>query len=117
MMQEGVVILHGIFRTHRSMRGLARHLEKEGYAVCNIRYPSTRKTINDLADHIHAEVTAFSEAKKLHFVGYSMGGLLIRAYLDRYQIASLGRVVMLGTPNAGSEVADFIGNWKFYRWL
>ena len=46
-----------------------------------------------------------------------MGGLLIRAYLAAYPPANLGKVIMLGTPNQGSQVADRIHGWKLYQWL
>lgn len=117
-MQEGVVLLHGIFRTHRSMEGLARHLRKDGFNVLNLGYPSTKHSIDVLAIQLHSRIDSFGkECSRLHFVGYSMGGLLIRAYLKTHPISHVGRVVMLGTPNHGSEVADFIGSWWLYRWL
>ncbi len=44
-----------------------------------------------------------------------MGGLLARVYIARYRPARLGRVVMLGTPNGGSEVADLLKDLSLYR--
>ena len=44
-----------------------------------------------------------------------MGGLVIRALLNRYRPDNLGRVVQIGTPNHGSEVADFLKNDWLYR--
>lgn len=117
-MAEGVVVLHGIFRTHRSMKRLAAHLEREGYSVLNLDYPSTRLALDELAEHIRPAVASFEETlggAPLHMVGYSMGGLLIRAYLAKYRPANPGRIVMLATPNAGSEVADYFRNWWPYR--
>ncbi|MBX9726439.1 MAG: alpha/beta hydrolase [Rickettsiales bacterium] len=118
-MRDGVIILHGIFRTHRSMRRLANFLEKEGFKVLNLDYPSTKYSIEALAGIIHPRITAFAESipGKVHFVGYSMGGLVIRAYLHCYKPRNLGRVVMIGTPNQGSEVADFLQNRKLYHML
>ena len=44
-----------------------------------------------------------------------MGGLLARVYVARHRPAQLGRVVMLGTPNGGSEVADLLQGLALYR--
>lgn len=116
--QEGVVLLHGIFLSNRSMALLARRLRKAGFAVLNVDYPSTRKPVAELADGIHWQVAAFAETvEKVHFVGFSMGGLLIRAYLTTHKPENLGRVVMLGTPNHGSHFADWLGDFAPYRHL
>jgi pimeloyl-ACP methyl ester carboxylesterase len=116
---EGVVLLHGIFRGRRSMQGLARFLGSEGYRTLNLGYPSRRQPIEALVAHIQPQIAAFapSVSGKLHFVGHSMGGLLIRAYLHRFRPPNLGRVVMMGTPNQGSEVADFLKDWWTYKKL
>ncbi len=115
-MAEYVVLLHGIFRTARSMRQLERYLTRHGYAVLNFTYPSTRHTLAELAAKLHERLTPYAGAK-LHFVGHSMGGLLIREYLNAYPPAHPGRVVMLGTPNHGSEIADAIGDWWLFNAL
>jgi hypothetical protein len=44
-----------------------------------------------------------------------MGGLLARVYMARHRPKHLGRVVMLGTPNSGSEIADRLKNFGAYR--
>jgi pimeloyl-ACP methyl ester carboxylesterase len=52
---------------------------------------------------------------KIDFVGYSLGALLIRAYLKQTHRTNLGRVVMIGPPNHGSEIVDAIGcTWLFH---
>lgn len=117
-MADAVVILHGIFRTSRSMSKIANFLQKSGFQTLNINYPSTKYSIENLADIIHLQIQQISASvDKIHFVGYSMGGLLIRAYIKKYQPQNIGRIVMIGTPNKGSEVADFIQNWWLYKKL
>ena len=117
MSHASVIVLHGILRTNRSMSGLAKFLESANYRVLNLDYPSSRQDLSQIADHIHPQIEAFLQGQSgpVHFVGYSMGGLVIRTYLNRYRPANLGRVVMIGTPNAGSEVADFLKNFIIYR--
>lgn len=101
------------------MAGLARRLEQEGYRVLNLDYPSRRHSIEQLADWIEPHVTAFTaEAQApVHFIGHSMGGLVISEYLARYPCPQLGRVVMLGTPNRGSRFADLLRHQPVFRWF
>lgn len=48
-MVEGVILLHGLARTRRSMRSMAVFLEQRGYIVVNVNYPSRRDSIETLA--------------------------------------------------------------------
>ncbi len=116
-MQDGVLLLHGIARTSASMRRLQRALEQAGYAALNLDYRSRHLPLDALVEAIHPAVARFTAASpgKLHIVAHSMGGLLARLYVARHRPARLGRVVMLGTPNGGSEVADFLRDWLLYR--
>ena len=114
---ECVILLHGILRTEATMQKMSSELEKQGYATVNQGYPSTKYKIERLS--ITAISTALKkcpvDTEKVHFIGYSMGGLLIRYYLSNNQLPKLGRVVMLGTPNQGSEVADTFKNQQWYK--
>ena len=92
-------------------------LETSGFATLNLGYESRRQPLETLAEAIHPSVTRFAEQVDgpIHFVAHSMGGLLTRAYLGKYRPRRLGRVVMLGTPNQGSEIADLLKDLKLYR--
>jgi len=101
------------------MGGMASYLKRSGFKTFHIGYSSTRQTIEQIVESIHPRIETFAKTIQgtLHFVGYSMGGLITRAYLHKYPVSNLGRVVMIGTPNHGSEVADFIQNWWLYKKL
>ena len=117
--KDYIVILHGIARTYRSMRSLAKFLKAQGYSVLNVDYPSTRIPLESLVEHINEQVVAFNRdfQRKIHFVGYSLGGLLARGVISRHRPTNLGRVVQLAPPNQGSEVADFWKNNFLFQWI
>jgi pimeloyl-ACP methyl ester carboxylesterase len=92
-------------------------LEAAGYATLNLDYASRRKALEGLAEDIHPSIQRFAKSidGPVHFVCHSMGGLLARVYIARYRPERLGRVVMLGTPNNGSEIADRLRHFRPYR--
>ena len=111
-----VIILHGIARSNKHMQTLATYLQKDGFDVINLSYPSTTHKIEDLTEIINKEIfQRTNEKKPIHFIGYSMGGLIVRALIHKYNYKNLGKVVQLAPPNQGSEVADFVKNFWPYK--
>lgn len=117
--KDYVVVLHGIARTYRSMQSLVKFLEANRYPVLNVDYPSTRIPLESLIEHINRQVEGFNRdhQRKIHFVGYSLGGLLARGVINRHRPPNLGRAVQLAPPNQGSEVADFWKNNFLFQWI
>jgi len=113
---EMVFLLHGIGKSKMDMAPMARALRKQGYAVVNWHYPSTRYNIADLADKLAAELRRFP-GYKIHFVTHSMGGIVVRTCLSRHQVDNVGRIVMIAPPSQGAELAKFFGDWPLYKFL
>jgi hypothetical protein len=111
-----VVVLHGFGRGKAAMWKMSSRIEKAGFRVANIRYRSLSDTPEEISQDIDSQIEecCIGKSPKLHFVGHSLGGVLIRKYLASEKVDNLGRVVLIGTPNKGSEIVDSYGEkWWF----
>ena len=116
--KETVVLLHGLARSSKAMNKLAKVLSKEGYRVINVDYPSTEAPIERLSQQIFDELEPqIKDSETVHFVTHSMGGILLRYYLENHTLPNLGRVVMMAPPSRGSEIPDKLGRISLYQWI
>ncbi len=100
------------------MKKLERALAAQGYEVKNVNYASTRHNIEKLAvDAIAPALIGRAPGQTVNFVTHSLGGILVRQYLRHHRIEDLGRVVMLGPPNKGSEVVDRLRDFPGFYFM
>lgn len=111
--KELVVLAHGLGRSDRAMWRFAQRLENVGYKVCSLDYSSIGESVDAVIAETAKQIDAcITQAESVHFVGHSLGGLVIRSYLQQNELkhekVNVGKVVLIGTPNKGSEFADHL---------
>ncbi len=115
-----IVLVHGLWYGAGSMALLGRRLESAGYRVRRFAY-STRKVDPETNAARLAQFCRQGGAGKTHLLGHSLGGLLILLMLQREHYFSrdvpAGRLVLLGTPLTGSQVARRISKTPGRRFL
>lgn len=114
-----VVLLHGLGRGPGSMHKLEQRLAEAGYVTWNEGYPSRSAPVEELAERYVGAALADCRARgtpRVHFVTHSLGGILVRQYLQTHAVPELGRIIMLSPPNGGSEVAEHLRHYALYRW-
>lgn len=114
-MPPHVVFVHGLFMTGAESVLLRQHLARElGARTHTFLYMATAEDPDVVADRLGGRVRSLGAAATVadgtvHLVGHSLGGLLILRALERaVQRATPlppGRVVLLGSPVAGSDAA------------
>jgi pimeloyl-ACP methyl ester carboxylesterase len=69
------------------------------------RYSAVASAMSSITARLAAFVRELEEPE-VHFVGHSLGGLVIHRFLERFPDQPPGRVVFLGTPSVASRAAE-----------
>src|SRR5690349_9822702 len=112
---EHIVIVHGLWMTGLELGVLQHRLRVDhGFEPSIFSYPSIT---GSMADHV-ASLRSYVQAHKcerLHFVGHSLGGIVILKMLEMHDDIPPGRVVCLASPMQGSCAVDGFARWPFAR--
>ena len=113
---ETVVLLSGLWLPGGCLSLLKRRLRACGFEVRVCEYHSVRAGLAENARALHDFLQTLS-ADTVHFVGYSLGGIVIRALFEFYPGQRPGRIVTLATPHLGNRVASRLTRHRWGRRL
>lgn len=102
---QHVVYVHGLWMPGGESRLLAHRLQREfGLQVHAFPYSAGTWGMEEITAQLHTFVRSL-DVPAVHFVGHSLGGLVIYRFLERYPEQAAARVVFLGTPCLESRAA------------
>jgi len=110
------VLVNGLWLGDPALWLLARRLTQAGYQTFTFSYPSVRQDLRANAAQLH-EFLARVPGTTVHLVGYSLGGLVMRALFQFHPSQRPGRVLLLGSPQQGSRAAAALSTFGFGRRL
>lgn len=103
---EPVVLVHGIWNTAKVFRSLARQLSRAGFEVHAWDSSPNNGSVSlfTLAQQLSERVdTALGAERKFSLIGFSMGGIVSRLYLQRLGGARrVRKFVSIASPHYGT---------------
>jgi triacylglycerol lipase len=103
-----VVLVHGILASGADMERLGRHLRSQAREVFQptLTPSGGHAPIEELARQVAGFIDEKIGSRPFDLVGFSMGGLIARHYLQRLGgIEKVGRFITMATPHHGTHMA------------
>lgn len=109
-----IVLVHGVWVPGLVMMPLAVRLAREGFRCHRFGYRGHGLPLAANADELVRFARAIGAA---HYVGHSLGGLVILRALNEHPEIPAGNVVLLGTPVRGSFSGRRLARHRIGRWM
>ena len=110
-----VVFVHGLFLNGAEFTLLRRRLAAaHGFHAHRFSYPTVRGSMAATLAQLRQFVDRI-DAERIHFVGHSLGGVVLCRYFERENCARTGRVVLLGSPLVESRSARAVARHAWLR--
>ena len=108
-----VVLVHGLRQKTKDLKKLNDFLSRDSaLSVLRFPYESGEGLVEDAATQLISFVQTEAPKSEVHFVGFSLGNLVIRQYQQQVRKQGLklkiGRVIMIAPPNHGSRMAKLL---------
>jgi len=109
-----VVLAHGLWMPALAMQMLGARLAERGFRCHAFGYAGRAKPLEAHAERLARFARGLGPA---HFVGHSLGGLVVLEMLDRHPRLACGNVVLLGTPARGCLGAQRLAKAPLGHWM
>ncbi|MBO4294618.1 MAG: hypothetical protein J5896_04140 [Alphaproteobacteria bacterium] len=116
-----IILLHGLARSKNIFKPLIKPLEKLGYNVAAINYPSTRKNLKAHTDQLNFFLKHTEDVSEVSFITQGMGCLLLRDLIEtnidwnnKFQI---GKIINVNPINTGSSLFASLTRWKIFNMI
>ncbi len=109
-----VILIHGYFEDY-TVWSQWEALLKGNVPYCTVSFKIDDEcgTATDHAKELNKivqKIRNITHQKQVNIVGHSKGGLDARVYLAQSHTVDVANLIMIGTPNGGSPLADFTVN-------
>jgi len=111
-MTSEVILVPGLWVPAAVMTLLAARLARHGYVTRRFAYHGRAPLEANIE-----RLARFIDGRTVHFVGHSLGGVLIYDMLARHPEMASGNVVLLGAPVRGCYAGRRLGSRSLGRWL
>ena len=115
-MTREVVLVPGLWMPAAVMAMLAARLARHGYAPRLFAYRG-RSPFEANVERLARFARESLEGRAAHFIGHSLGGVLILDALNRYPDIALATAVLLGAPVRGCHAGRRLASAAFGRWM
>ena len=112
-----VLLIHGLGRHAGIMDTPKKAIRAAGFAAHSLNYATL---FEGVADHFSHLLENLNGIRKVSFVTHSLGGLVAREILSRTLVwngVTAQKLVMMGTPNKGAQIAEFFNRMKTYQFI
>lgn len=109
-----VILVHGLWVPGVVMQPLGARLARAGYRCHTFSYMGAGRPLEAHAERLARLARSIGAA---HFVGHSLGGLVVMEALGLQPPVASGRVVLLGTPARGCYAGRRIARYPAGRWF
>ncbi|MCC3861145.1 hypothetical protein [Pseudemcibacter aquimaris] len=115
-----ILLIHGLGRHAGIMDKPKMALREAGFSAHSLNYATLFEGVKDHADHFTHLIENLNGIRKISFVTHSLGGLVAREILSRntnWNDITAERLVMMGTPNQGAEIAEFLSRMNTFHFI